>query len=131
MKKLYRGAAVLALVMLAASAALALAAAKGKEGSIEGEIVDTACFLKGDKRGAEHKKCAMACSKDGIPTGIVDAAGKMYVILGASPGLAEHQAEQARITGTIFEEARAIDPRKLEIKKEGKWVEVPLPESMM
>lgn len=123
---------VAALLLAAASAPAAeKAQAKGKEGTIEGEIVDTACFLKMDKRGSEHKKCAAVCSRDGIPTGIVDAGGKMYTILGASPGFADHQAEQARLTGTIYESSRAIDPKRLEIKKEGKWTEVPLPESMM
>jgi hypothetical protein len=105
--------------------------AQGKEGSIEGEVVDTACFLKGEMRGEKHQKCAAACSKDGIPTGIVDAAGKMYTILAPSPGLADYQAAQARITGVVYETARAIEPKKIEIKKDGKWAEVPLPESMM
>jgi hypothetical protein len=105
--------------------------AQGKEGSIEGEVVDTACFLKAELRGEKHLKCAAACSKDGIPTGIVDAGGKMYTILAASPGLAAYQAAQARITGVVYEAARAIEPKKIEIKKDGKWVEVPVPESMM
>jgi len=125
-----------ALGVLLASAALSLAAgaaapAPAKEGSVEGEIIDTACFLKSNARGEQHKKCAVACSKDGFPTGIVDAGGKVYTILAPSPGLADHQASQARITGMVHEASRTIAPKKLEIQKDGKWQEVPLPESMM
>jgi hypothetical protein len=120
--------------VLLASAALSLAvaaAAPSKEGTVEGEVIDTACYLKSNARGEQHKKCAVACSKDGFPAGIVDASGKVYTILASSPGLAEHQASQARATGVIHEPSRTIDPKRLEIKKDGKWQEVPLPESMM
>ena len=123
--------AIFAATVMASPALTAAPPAQGKEGSIEGEVVDTACFLKGEMRGEKHQKCAAACSKDGIPTGIVDAGGKMYTILAPSPGLAGYQAAQARITGVVYEAARAVEPKKIEIKKDGKWVEVPLPESMM
>lgn len=120
-----------AVLFVSAVPAVPDARPQGKEGTIEGEIVDTACYLKSELKGDQHRKCAVACSKDGIPTGIVDASGKMYTILASSPGLAEHQALQARVSGMVYEASRAVDPKKLEIKKDGKWTEVPLPESMM
>jgi hypothetical protein len=123
--------AALTAPLIHSPASTAAPPAPGKEGAIEGEVVDTACYLKGEMRGEKHQKCAAACSKDGIPTGIVDAGGKMYTILAPSPGLADYQAAQARITGVVYEAARAIEPKKIEIKKDGKWVEVPVPESMM
>ena len=103
----------------------------GKEGTLEGEIVDTRCYLNMEKHGAEHKKCAVACAKDGIPSGILVGNGKVYTLLVASSGMAEYQAQEVRVTGTIFEKSTSVSPKKLEVKKSGKWVEVPLPETMM
>ncbi len=133
MRNAHRLAALAAAAVLAVLAPPAPAADKpqGKEGTIEGEIVDAACWLKMEAKGEQHKKCAVACSKDGIPAGIVDASGKLYTIMASSPGLAEHQAAQARVSGVIYEASRAVDPKRLEIKKDGKWTEVALPESMM
>ncbi|MEE9218694.1 MAG: hypothetical protein V3U98_06470 [Acidobacteriota bacterium] len=120
-----------AVLVLLSSAVFALAEGKGKQGTIEGEIVDTACYLNMGKRGDEHRKCAVLCSKDGIPTGVLASNGKMYTLLAPSAGLADYQAQQARVTGTIYEDSNAISPKKIELKKDGKWVEVPLPETMM
>jgi hypothetical protein len=103
----------------------------GKDGTLEGEIVDTRCYLNMEKRGAEHKKCAVACAKDGIPSGLLAANGKLYTLLVPSAGLADYQASEARVTGVVFEASRAVSPKKLEVKKGGKWVEVALPETMM
>ncbi len=123
---------ITAMMLVAGLAAGALGfAGGGKEGTLEGEIVDTRCYLNMEKHGAEHRKCAVACAKDGIPSGILVGDGKVYTLLVASSGLAEYQAEEARVTGTIFEESSSVSPKKLELKKNGKWVEVPLPEAMM
>lgn len=129
MKQMVR---IATMVLVAGLTAGALSfAGGGKEGTVEGEIVDTRCYLNMGKHGSEHKKCAVACAKDGIPSGILAGNGKVYTLLMASSGMAEYQAQEARVTGTIYEESSSVSPKKLEIKKNGKWVEVPLPEAMM
>ena len=52
-----------------------------KEMSISGEVVDVACYLIGDAKGADHAKCAAACAKNGSALGILTADGKLYVSL--------------------------------------------------
>lgn len=128
MKWLYR---IGTMMLVAGLAAGVLGFAGGAEGKLEGEIVDTRCYLNMQKHGSDHKKCAVACSKDGIPSGILAANGKVYTLLVASSSMADYQAQEARVTGIIFEDSSAVSPKKLELKKNGKWVEVPLPESMM
>jgi hypothetical protein len=50
-----------------------------KEMTVKGEVVDVACYLKSEARGADHEACAKACAKGGGSLGILTADGKLYV----------------------------------------------------
>jgi len=119
-------------LILALSTATAFAQqAKAKEGTIEGELVDTKCYLSMGARGEGHRECAIKCAKMGIPVAIVDKSGKTYTIAHPTGDLADYQGLQARVTGKIFEDSRTIVPAKVEVNKDGKWTEVKLSATMM
>jgi hypothetical protein len=59
-----------------------LATAKAQEDmTVQGEIVDMACYLPKGSRGAAHKSCAQMCAKGGQPIGVVTDAGDLYLLL--------------------------------------------------
>lgn len=55
--------------------------ANGKKVVLKGEILDLACYVAGEKKGPEHKKCADMCIKGGAPIGILTEDGKVYLIV--------------------------------------------------
>jgi hypothetical protein len=68
------------------SAFLLLVAAGGaaraqEEITVEGEIVDLACYLAKGSRGPSHKVCAQKCAERGIPIGVLSADGKLLLLL--------------------------------------------------
>ncbi len=103
---------------------------KAREGTIEGELIDSKCYLSMGARGEGHRACAIKCAKSGIPIAIVDKSGKTYTIAHPTGDLADYQALQARVTGTIFEDSRTIVPTKVQVHKDGKWTEVKLSAAM-
>ncbi len=113
---------VLTIVMLLVAAGLTSAqemggmkmekkkAAKEKEITVKGEVVDISCYLaQGVKAtGADHKGCAEACMKAGGPVGILTKDGKLYISVmpddhsaGPSALLADHMADQVTATGFV------------------------------
>ena len=54
----------------------------GSEITIQGELVDSLCYVAMASTGSGHKQCAMDCAKAGIPISIVeDGTGKVYTVL--------------------------------------------------
>jgi hypothetical protein len=53
----------------------------GKVSSVTGEIVEVSCYLQLGKRGEKHVPCGSECIKNGMPPGVVDAKGNLYLIL--------------------------------------------------
>lgn len=85
------------------------AAAKGGTMTVEGDILDLACYLGHDGKGEKHAKCARECVLGGAPAGIVDPSGKMYLLVedhsnrkpyGEMKKLA---GERAKVTGRLVE----------------------------
>jgi len=66
----------LALLMVGLTFSISLSAQEKamKESTIKGEIIDTKCYLTGmmGGKGEEHKDCAIACIKGGLPVGILE-----------------------------------------------------------
>lgn len=54
--------------------------AKGKPVTVTGEVVDVSCYLQLGKRGEKHIDCGQKCVKNGQPFGVVDNAGKLYIV---------------------------------------------------
>ncbi|HLE57972.1 MAG TPA: hypothetical protein VJB15_12870 [Rhodothermia bacterium] len=113
--------------------------------TVTGKLIDTKCYGMNhvnvdndhmapgkDGKMTTLPKCATACAAMGIPVGILEggkADGKVYVLVTPAGALANHQAKEARVTGTtVF--AGSIIPTKVEVKDGGKWVDV-TPAAMM
>jgi hypothetical protein len=71
------GIAVLVLPALASR----IHADDGQDVTVQGEIVDMACFMSKGSRGASHKSCAQLCAKKGVPIGVLTDAGEVYLLL--------------------------------------------------
>ncbi|HTQ80050.1 MAG TPA: hypothetical protein VMM92_08640 [Thermoanaerobaculia bacterium] len=40
--------------------------------TVTGEVIDSACYIKGGSKGEAHAKCAQACAEAGIPLAILE-----------------------------------------------------------
>ncbi len=124
--------ALVALVFVLVSG-LAVGADKGgmkmKTDIVKGELVDSRCYLGQGKRGPDHVKCAVACAKDGLPIGIVDAKGKYYTLVIQANQIADVAGMDAEVEGMV--NGDSIIPTKIKINKDGTWTEVELPKQMM
>lgn len=103
---------LLAAAMGAAAAVPVLAhdgmdmgASKGADTSIQGEIVDLACYLGHGAKGDKHASCAKGCIKGGSPMGLVTDSGSLYVLVNDHAKAKAFKAaqnlggEMAKITG--------------------------------
>ena len=65
----------------------ASAATEAKPIEIKGEIIDTWCYLSGVMGGEDavvgtaHHTCALWCAAGGIPVGVLDENGQIYMVL--------------------------------------------------
>jgi hypothetical protein len=79
---------------------------KKEEVTIQGEVVDMACWLEEGKMGPDHAKCAASCVKGGTPAGIVTPDGTVYLVVphGAEGKHAlSHVGKRVEIKGVIHE----------------------------
>jgi hypothetical protein len=73
-----RSAFALALTAASISAfpTFALAGTEGVRpapaGSVTGEVIDSACYIKSGAKGEGHAKCAQSCADSGIPLAILE-----------------------------------------------------------
>jgi len=80
-------------------------AAAGQTG--EGEMLDMACYMNGEEKGAKHAKCAEMCVKGGSPLGVLTKDGKVYLLVndhGNEKAFAEAKllaGGSAKITGKV------------------------------
>jgi len=49
--------------------------------TVQGEILDMACYMAKGSKGAGHKACAQMCAKKGVPIGVLTDAGEVYLLL--------------------------------------------------
>ena len=49
--------------------------------TVQGEIVDMACYMSKGSRGSAHKSCAQLCAKRGVPIGVLTDGGEVYLLL--------------------------------------------------
>lgn len=85
--------------------------------SLEGELIDSFCYLSGVMGGQEatvgtaHHHCALWCAAGGVPVGLLTGDGKIYLVLGegedttsvTTPGLFESQSHRISVQGRVFE----------------------------
>lgn len=108
MKKLITAAMIAAAVAGSGWAAAPHMDPKGKTETISGELLDMACYMMHEGKGAKHAKCAGACVTGGAPLGLLTKDGKVLLVVGdhddQKPFL-EAKAEaghNAKLTGTVF-----------------------------
>ena len=116
---------ILAVLMLALAGGVAFAQ---KEGTFEGTLVDSKCYLKDNSlTGNDHgqvKECGTMCLKGGTPGGLLTKDKKFHAVLAPSLVLAPYVGQQVRIKGSLHNGAILAD--KVEVNKNGKWEEVKL-----
>ncbi len=110
------------------------------EVTVTGKLIDTKCYGMNHSNvdndhmvpGMEGKKmmtvpnCATACASMGIPVGLLEGGkkdAKVFVLITPAGALAKHQAKEARVTGKEIY-GGGILPNKIEVKEDGKWVDV-------
>jgi hypothetical protein len=73
--------------------------------TITGEVLDMACYLDHGASGEKHAGCAQKCISSGLPVGIKDADGKVYLVIGAhkplNDELAPLAAKQVTLKGKV------------------------------
>ena len=58
-----------------------VAVAAQEDVTVQGEIIDMACYMAKGSRGASHKACAQLCAKRGVPIGVLTDAGEVFLLL--------------------------------------------------
>lgn len=54
---------------------------QGKSVTLQGEIIDMACYMAHEGKGKKHRKCAKTCVLGGVPAGLLTADGSVYLLL--------------------------------------------------
>lgn len=100
-------------LLLAALIGVATAATAGKPGTITGEVIDSACYIKQGARGPDHAKCAEGCARMGVPLALLTDDGQV-VWLSSSKDmesvndlLTGHVAKKVTLEGEWFERGGA------------------------
>ncbi len=79
--------------------------------TVQGELVDTACYMAhpDSGQGEDHRKCATMCVKKGVPMSVLDAKGDLYLLLPNHSNEAVYEqakewaADQIEVTGNLVE----------------------------
>lgn len=50
--------------------------------TVKGEVLDMACYLSDSAQGPDHATCAETCIESGLPVGLKDEKGKVYLLIG-------------------------------------------------
>jgi hypothetical protein len=76
--------------------------------TVQGEVVDMACYMAKDKKGPAHKSCARLCAKGGVPMGILTDSGEVYLLIDNHDDNDPYEAvkklagDRAEVTGQRF-----------------------------
>lgn len=138
----------LSLLIAVVGFLIAATTIKPKKVTVQGHLVDTKCYGMGvnmDKPALNYQNnhmvpnpknesemmkipsCATACANLGIPVGIVDGSkpgNKTYVLITPANQLANYMDKEARVEGMAAYDGNGIIPQKVEVKEDGKWIEV-------
>lgn len=88
--------------------------------TIQGELVDLACYLGHGGHGEKHKSCATACAQSGLPIGLLDKKGNLYLVIGdhkpMNDQLADKMGDTVKATGKVSERSgmKMIEVSKIE-----------------
>ncbi|SRR5258708_7389450 len=90
--------------------------------TVQGEVVDLACYMGHEAKGAKHKDCGDMCLKGGMPMGLLTDKGAVYLLLEdhtnkeAYQSLKAKAAENVRVMGDLHKRGgiQAITVEKAE-----------------
>ena len=98
---------------VACALALGAAPAAAERATITGEVIDSWCYLTEIMYplGTAHHQCALWCAAGGIPVGILDDDGQVYIVLKieddsnsvANPTVLDIQSHRLTVEGDVFE----------------------------
>jgi hypothetical protein len=86
----------------------ALSASAQEDVTVQGEVVDLACYMSKGSRGPAHRACAQLCAKKGVPIGLLTEEGQLYLLLDDHSNSDPYEDAQklaghdAKITGKKF-----------------------------
>ncbi|CAF0689867.1 hypothetical protein [Candidatus Methylacidithermus pantelleriae] len=69
--------------------------------TVTGEVLDMVCYLDHGASGPKHAKCARTCINSGLPVGIKDKSGKVYLVVGEHKPLNRELAGRAASVVTL------------------------------
>jgi hypothetical protein len=73
----------------------------GEEISVQGEVIDMACYIDHGATGPKHADCAKTCITMGLPVGIKADDGKTYLLIGEHKPINSELADLAAKTITV------------------------------
>ena len=80
----------------------------GRTVTLDGQIVDVACYIGFERKAVKHEKCTKSCLLDGSPIGLVTSEGTLYLLLEDPADRQDYQlvkkapVERVRISGKTF-----------------------------
>jgi len=99
---------VLMVTLVAGGIAWSAAAHAQEDVTVQGEVIDLACYMAKGSKGAAHKACAQMCAKKGVPIGVLTDGGEVYLLLDDHNNPDPYDAakklagDRAEITGKKF-----------------------------
>ncbi|MBI2889604.1 MAG: hypothetical protein HYY13_02355 [Nitrospirae bacterium] len=96
------------MIGVAAAAVFTLAgtALAGEKVTLQGEVLDSACYLAEGEKGKAHEKCAQMCLKKGVPAALLTDDGKVLLLT------AKHGSE------ALYDELKKLAAQRIEITGE-------------
>ena len=99
--------------------------------TVQGTLVGSMCYLQHGYTTNDHggmKDCGTMCLKSGVPGAVLSKDKTLHVIIAPSTALAGYVGLPVRVTGE--EHGTSILPSKVQVEKDGKWMDVKLSPGM-
>ncbi len=99
--------------------------------TVQGTLVDSVCYLQHGYTTNDHggmKDCGTMCLKSGTPGAVLTKDKTLHVIIAPSTALADYVGLPIRVTGE--EHGTSILAQKVQVEKDGKWMDIKLGASM-
>jgi hypothetical protein len=100
------------IICLALLVGAAVATAQ-EEVTVQGEIVDLACYMTKGSKGPQHRACAQMCAKKGVPIGVLTDAGEVFLLVDNHDDPDPYEAakklagDRAEVSGRKYERSGA------------------------
>lgn len=93
----------------AAKTSGAAPAKAGESLTVQGEVLDMACYMAHEGKGAKHAKCAQKCIDGGAPAGLLTDDGKVYLLVEDHNNTQPYEsvkkmaAQRVKVTGKAYD----------------------------